>query len=106
MNEQTLTATQMVWQPPLLKLTRVPHPDLPGEHSTYVRADLIMTIQHTWIELETMADPKVKYPPVVCTYMAVQGGIYVHVLEPSDVVAHMRDKAILAGYSYLPIGIR
>lgn len=96
MNEQIVTATQMVWQPRLLRLTKIPHPDLnDGEpEAAYIRPDFITKIHTTWVTQEKMHVKDEKYGPVICTYIALQGGDGFHVMEPPDVIAAMRDRAL------------
>lgn len=105
MSEQNFTATQMVWQPPMLRLTRVQHPDLNGgkPENAYVRPDLIATIQSTWVCLEKMSGGPERHPPVLCSLIALTTGGYIHVSEPPDVIAMQRDRAL--GYHQRPQAI-
>lgn len=94
--DQTITATQMVWQPPLVKLTAAPHQDIDGgkPQSCYVNPQLIAVIQRMAIQHHKFKEGnKKKWPPVNVT--AVQtGALIMYVKETPDQVAKLRDEAL------------
>lgn len=93
MNEQNITATQMMWQPPLLKLTQVAFDGVDGGNPTplYVSPSLIAKISRAqmWFTKPdgTKADP-VMATEVNCCHFTC------HVAESPETVAMMRDSAL------------
>jgi hypothetical protein len=95
MSGNSMDVTNMVWQPPLLKLTRVPHPDLVGQATaTFIRPDLVATIQSSWVNLKRIDSEKERHPPMMCTCIFLTTGGHLFVMEEPDAVALLRDRAL------------
>ena len=91
-NTMDLTATQMVWEPPMLKLTYIGNPGLDDEQPTncYISPRFIYGIHRARCIFD-----KEKFPnasDVHCT-LVHYANLYLHVLETPEQVAMMRDKA-------------
>jgi hypothetical protein len=101
-DHSSLTATQMIWQPPLIKLTLMPHKDVDkGKPSAcYINPQYITVIQRMAIQHHKLnSDNKKKWPPVACT--AIQtGALILYVKETTEQVAKLRDEAL--GHKIVP----
>lgn len=95
-SETNITATQMMWQPKLLRLTYPARPDIENGTPTYcyVRADLIAIISRSWMEAVKVGNKDQMWPGVVCTTIGLQSGQYLFVAEQPEAVAAMRDRAL------------
>lgn len=89
-----LTATQMLWQPRLLRLTSIGHPDIDGGEAgaCFVRPDLIAYVQRSWATQKRIGDGA--EIPIPCTIIVLQSGVSVSCEESPERVAAMRDKEL------------
>lgn len=87
--------TQMFWQPPLISLTAVAHPEVDDgkEGRCFLRADLIVAVQ-TAVTANKKFNTEEFYPRTSCTHILIQGGWTLSVTESPATVAMLRDKAL------------
>ena len=92
-SQMDLTATQMVWQPPMIKLTQVGWPEVDDGKETplFVNPAAISRINRvlSWLTLPDGAksEPRSATEVHCCHYVC-------HVIELPETVAIMRDKAL------------
>ena len=93
---QDINATQMIWQPPLIKLTSSPHPDVDGGKSSncYKNPQHITTIERKAIKHWKMDAKDESYPPQLCTAVVVSSQLILYVTESPDQVAAKRNEAL------------
>ncbi|MGH7807619.1 MAG: hypothetical protein ACRENT_05955 [Thermodesulfobacteriota bacterium] len=98
MNSIDMTATQMVWEPKLLKVTRIPSPGSDNEEPTtaYINARMVYGIHRTNASFSDCKDK----PDINCTIIHY-ANTYLHVIETPEQIAAQRDA--LFGHSPLSI---
>lgn len=91
--------TVMTWQPPPIRLTSAPHPDLNGGKSLPVFVDpkYIVGIEVQAFSYNKAEDPEKRWPQQVATRVVIGPSHFYFVQEPPEVVAALRDRAF--GYA-------
>lgn len=89
------TVTQMHWQPPLLKLTGVSHPNVDAGVASplYIAPNQIIGVERKAIQSQDMVTGD-KYPIVSCTIVTISYSLAYQVSESPEKIALMRDKAL------------
>lgn len=101
MKPSEANVTQMFWQPKLIKLTRVTHPEVPAPQEMYVDPQRIMTIEADVIVYSVLEPPAPlpenytgRHPKVLATKISIYGGPPVFSAESPTEVDEIRDKAL------------
>lgn len=94
MNIQEANITQMLWKPPLIRLTYIAHPTVDGGLPTpcFIDPQQISVIRRTDTNVRDATDETTIYGP--STLVMISSSLYVHVMESPDTVAMLRDKAL------------
>lgn len=89
-----MNVTQMQWQPEMIRLTFVGHPELDGgaQGPIYVKADAINFIQRAQVQFKKMDGSGQMLPGIICTEVHCCHYI-LYVTESPPQVAALRDAA-------------
>lgn len=96
MQGHDMTVSQMYWQPPLLKLTYVPNPEVDdGQPTTcFVCPQSITAIGRQKTQFFKVEEAGARHPPVTCTAVIVSASMVFYVTESPEEIARLRDKAM------------
>lgn len=100
-HEHDMNVTQMYWQPPLLRLTYVGHPEVDdgGPTVCFVAPQLIsgivrQTLSFGKVAGHTPPEPQEQHPIITVTGVALTTGQVYYITESPDEVATLRDRAL------------
>lgn len=91
-----VTVNQMQWQPALLKLTYVGHPEVDGGEPTpcYICPQWITSINRQRMKFSSIADKDKTYEIDSCTAVVISAYQILYVTETPEQVALLRDRAL------------
>lgn len=96
MNEHDMNVTNMLWQPAMLELTAIAHPEVEGGVPTrcFVSPDNIAYMYRTKVKQMPIENPD--GPPVfsACTIVVFKVGGHIAVDEKPQAIAVLRDRAL------------